>query len=171
MLEFLKNLSLPGIFLFFLGANFGSFVTSITSCWLLGVIFKKRRIFSRWETLKASEQLAAFGAVVLNSVVSILGWTAWKADYIDIRTADLGRAVLDCILMLIVLHPVEAMGFGGLIILFLTVYPMSLVGLLAYLTLNIAFGTLGHSGVEPFPAWFNITSILPIIMDFTPNME
>lgn len=51
---------------------------------------------------------------------------------------------------LFVLHPFEVIGFGGLMIAFLMVYPMSGVGLVAYLTLNVIFGTLGHSGVEPF---------------------
>ncbi len=51
---------------------------------------------------------------------------------------------------LFVLHPLEVVGFGGLMIAFLVVYPMSGVGLIAYLTINVVFGTLGHSGVEPF---------------------
>lgn len=53
---------------------------------------------------------------------------------------------------LFVLHPLEVIGFGGLMIAFLTIHPTSLGGLLGYLTLNVLFGTLGHSGVEPFPA-------------------
>lgn len=51
---------------------------------------------------------------------------------------------------LFVLHPFEVIGFGGLMIAFLIVYPMSGIGLIAYLTINVVFGTLGHSGVEPF---------------------
>ena len=53
---------------------------------------------------------------------------------------------------LFVLHPVEVLGFGGLMVLFLAIFPMTLAGLIGYLTLNVLFGTLGHSGVEPFPA-------------------
>ncbi len=52
---------------------------------------------------------------------------------------------------LFVLHPLEVAGFGALMILFLAIYPMSFWGLTAYLTLNVLWGTLGHSGVEPFP--------------------
>ena len=52
---------------------------------------------------------------------------------------------------LFVLHPIEVIGFGALMIGFLAVYPMSPGGLIAYLTLNVLWGTLGHSGVEPFP--------------------
>ncbi len=56
---------------------------------------------------------------------------------------------------LFVFHPIEVLGFGGLMIFFLAVYPMTFAGLIAYLTLNVLFGTLGHSGVEPFPALVN----------------
>ncbi|MGC3992226.1 MAG: sterol desaturase family protein [Chthoniobacteraceae bacterium] len=54
---------------------------------------------------------------------------------------------------LFVLHPVEVIGFGSLMIVFLLLYPITVQGLVAYLTLNVLFGTLGHSGVEPFPRW------------------
>jgi sterol desaturase/sphingolipid hydroxylase (fatty acid hydroxylase superfamily) len=63
---------------------------------------------------------------------------------------------------LFVLHPAEVIGFGGLMIGFLMIYPMSFAGLIGYLTLNVLFGTLGHSGVEPFPASF---ARLPFLRD------
>lgn len=63
-------------------------------------------------------------------------------------------------LSLFVLHPAEVLGFGGLMILFLMLYPMTGAGLVAFLTLNLAFGTLGHSGVEPFPRRFGRTPLL-----------
>ncbi|MEZ5302908.1 MAG: sterol desaturase family protein [Verrucomicrobiales bacterium] len=53
---------------------------------------------------------------------------------------------------LFVLHPAEVLGFGALIIGWLVLYPMSGPGLLIYLALNLAFGTLGHLGSEPLPA-------------------
>lgn len=55
---------------------------------------------------------------------------------------------------LFVLHPIEIFGFGLLMIVFLAIYQMSLGGLMGYLTLNVLWGTLGHSGVEPFPRKF-----------------
>jgi sterol desaturase/sphingolipid hydroxylase (fatty acid hydroxylase superfamily) len=55
-------------------------------------------------------------------------------------------------LSLFVLHPLEVLGFGLLMLVFLLVYPMSGPGLVAYLVLNVLWGTLGHSGVEPFPS-------------------
>lgn len=55
---------------------------------------------------------------------------------------------------LFVLHPFEVIGFGALMIVFLVFYHMSPGGLIGYLTLNVLWGTLGHSGVEPFPKGF-----------------
>lgn len=72
---------------------------------------------------------------------------------------------------LFVLHPVEVAGFGGLMIVFLLVYPISVGGLIAYLTLNIVFGTLGHSGVEPFPRVFQRVPILRLLGTSTFHAE
>ena len=57
---------------------------------------------------------------------------------------------------LFVLHPFEVIGFGLLMIVFLSLYQMSVGGLVGYLTLNVLWGTLGHSGVEPFPGWIRL---------------
>lgn len=53
---------------------------------------------------------------------------------------------------LFVLHPCEVLGFGGLMIAVMMLVPLSGAAVLIYLTLNTLFGTLGHAGVEPFPA-------------------
>jgi len=63
---------------------------------------------------------------------------------------------------LFVLHPFEVLGFGGLMITVLVLLPLSGIAVLAYLTLNVLFGTLGHAGVEPFPAAW---SRLPLLRD------
>lgn len=63
-------------------------------------------------------------------------------------------------LTLFVLNPFETLGFGALWLVVITVYQSSFAGMIAYLTLNVAFGLMGHLGVEPFPKlWLN----LPII--------
>jgi sterol desaturase/sphingolipid hydroxylase (fatty acid hydroxylase superfamily) len=54
-------------------------------------------------------------------------------------------------LTLFVLNPAEVLGFGGLWLVVLVLYSPSWTGVLAYLTLNVAFGTIGHLGVEPLP--------------------
>lgn len=53
---------------------------------------------------------------------------------------------------LFVLHPIEAIGFGGLWLLLLVVYPFNMYAILMYLTINVVFGLAGHLGVEPLPA-------------------
>jgi lathosterol oxidase len=55
-------------------------------------------------------------------------------------------------LNLFVLNPAEVLGFGALWLVVLMIYPATWAGILAYLALNLVFGTLGHLGVEPFPA-------------------
>ncbi|HEX8916640.1 MAG TPA: sterol desaturase family protein [Humisphaera sp.] len=60
-------------------------------------------------------------------------------------------------LNLFVLNPAEVGGFGALWLVVLMLYPATWPGILAYLALNLVFGTLGHLGVEPFPkAWFRL---------------
>jgi sterol desaturase/sphingolipid hydroxylase (fatty acid hydroxylase superfamily) len=54
-------------------------------------------------------------------------------------------------LTLFVLNPIEAMGFGGLWLLVLIAYSASVEGILIYLAFNLAFGLVGHLGVEPAP--------------------
>lgn len=53
---------------------------------------------------------------------------------------------------LFVLHPLETFGFGALWLLLMAVYPANFIAIFAYLTTNVFFGALGHSGVEPYPA-------------------
>ncbi|QOV88038.1 sterol desaturase family protein [Humisphaera borealis] len=61
---------------------------------------------------------------------------------------------------LFVLNPVEVLGFGALWIGVLMLYPATWIGIIVFLTLNLIFGTLGHLGVEPFPASW---SKLPVV--------
>ena len=56
-------------------------------------------------------------------------------------------------------------------IIFLMIYTTSLVGLIAYLTLNVLWGTLGHSGVEPFPKFFHTTPGLKLLGTSTFHAE
>jgi sterol desaturase/sphingolipid hydroxylase (fatty acid hydroxylase superfamily) len=52
---------------------------------------------------------------------------------------------------LFVLNPFEVLGFGGLLVCALMVFPLSAWAVGSYLTLNLVFGTIGHAGVEPLP--------------------
>ncbi len=63
-------------------------------------------------------------------------------------------------LTLFVLNPIECLGFGVLWLVMIVIYPASLVAITVYLALNVAFGLIGHLGVEPFPIlWTHIPGI------------
>jgi sterol desaturase/sphingolipid hydroxylase (fatty acid hydroxylase superfamily) len=55
-------------------------------------------------------------------------------------------------LTLFALSPVENLAFGGLWLMFISVYHASWLGMSLYLMLNVCFGAVGHLGVEPLPA-------------------
>lgn len=209
MLDQLKAATPGEATVFFLVANAGLLVGSVILCWMLGWMFRKRRIFDRWEPLRPLEVAAALSSVVLNAGVSVVGWWLWINGYITLRETTFLSGIWDCFLMvmfmdvgmyvfhrmahhprlfevihkfhhrhettnpisLFVLHPLEIVGFGGLMIAFLMVYPMTLGGLLAYLTINLLFGTLGHSGVEPFPRMLSSVPVLRLLGTSTFHAE
>jgi len=53
---------------------------------------------------------------------------------------------------LFVLNPLEVIGFGSLLLSALLLFRLSAAAVLIYLGLNTLWGTLGHAGVESFPA-------------------
>lgn len=63
-------------------------------------------------------------------------------------------------LTLFILSPSEAIGFGFLWLFLLYIHNWSWLGMSLYLVLNVAFGTIGHLGVEPFP---DIWTKLPVL--------
>ncbi len=56
---------------------------------------------------------------------------------------------------LFVLHPVEALGFGGLFVLVLFIYPFSYLAIAFYLFINLLWGTIGHLDKEILPKRFS----------------
>ncbi|WP_221409804.1 sterol desaturase family protein [Pseudochryseolinea flava] len=52
---------------------------------------------------------------------------------------------------LFVLHPVETFAFGTLWLVLLMTNSFSLIAIMIYLTVNVAFGLLGHLEIEPLP--------------------
>ncbi|SFE34909.1 Fatty acid hydroxylase superfamily protein [Chitinophaga sp. CF118] len=52
---------------------------------------------------------------------------------------------------LFVLHPVEALGFGGLWLILLMLYAFNIYAVMVYLIVNVIFGLAGHLGMEPLP--------------------
>ena len=74
-------------------------------------------------------------------------------------------------LTLFVLNPLEVLGFGGLLIVLLWLYPSSVEGILIYLALNMIFGMIGHLGVEPFPRLWTRWSLTRLISTSTFHAE
>lgn len=56
---------------------------------------------------------------------------------------------------LFVLHPIEALGFGSLIILVIFIYPFSYLAISIYLFVNLFWGTIGHLDKEVLPYKFS----------------
>ena len=63
-------------------------------------------------------------------------------------------------LNLFVLNPFEVLGFGTLWLIVIAIYPCTWIGMIAYLAANLAFGTIGHLGVEPYPAFLKTWPLL-----------
>jgi sterol desaturase/sphingolipid hydroxylase (fatty acid hydroxylase superfamily) len=70
-------------------------------------------------------------------------------------------------LTLFILNPVENLSFGLLWLVVIAVYPASWLGMSVYLVLNVLFGTVGHLGVEPLPAWWARTPVLRYVAGST----
>jgi Delta7-sterol 5-desaturase len=70
-------------------------------------------------------------------------------------------------LTLFVLNPAETMSFGLLWLVVISLYDASWLGMSIYLTLNVAFGTIGHLGVEPFPDFVKQAPVLKYLSTST----
>jgi lathosterol oxidase len=70
-------------------------------------------------------------------------------------------------LTLFMLNPAENLAFGALWLVVIMIYPASWFGMSVYLILNVLFGTVGHLGVEPLPAWWTRTPVLRYIAGST----
>jgi len=137
--------------------------------------------------LTYTELTVAIGNVLLNTLVTLIGWQLWLRGVIRFRS-DIGLAVVADVLVLLftmdllmyglhriahtpvlypllhrfhhryqrlrpltlfALNPFENLAFGALWLVVISIYPSSWVGMSVYLTLNVAFGAIGHLGVEP----------------------
>lgn len=54
---------------------------------------------------------------------------------------------------LFVMHPLEALGFGSLWVLTLTLFAFSVEAVVIFLQLNLYFGLAAHCGFSPYPKW------------------
>lgn len=53
---------------------------------------------------------------------------------------------------LFILHPLETLAFGGLWLVLLMLWEFNVYAVAIYLMVNVAFGLVGHLGIEPLPA-------------------
>jgi Delta7-sterol 5-desaturase len=118
-----------------------------------------------------------------------VGWRAWLDILILILLMDFAMyflhrlAHVKCIfpllhsthhryenprpLTLFALNPAETVSFGLLWLLVISLYDASWLGMSIYLGLNVAFGTIGHLGVEPFPDSFQRAPLLKYLSTST----
>jgi hypothetical protein len=80
----------------------------------------------------------------------LFGWRGSVAHGMYVPKSD-ADSIDDKDVMGVYVAPVENLAFGGLWLLFISVYDASWLGISVYLMLNVFFGAVGHLGVEPFP--------------------
>jgi len=209
VLESLRGFTPLEAFTAFLLLNIGIVAGSALLCIVIARLFRRHRLFDRWEPIKPLELAAVATTILLNAIVSVAGWALWKHGVIHLTARPWWGAILDTLLMvaamdlgmyvlhrlahvrwvyrlfhffhhrhevvnplsLFVLHPLEVLGFGSLMIGFLCLHAMDPLALTGYLGLNVLFGTLGHCGVEPFPAWWKKLPLLRLVSTSTFHAE
>lgn len=201
LLQTLVNLSALQALGFFLGLNLVTVLASAGFCWLLGQVFRHRRLFDRWEPFSRIELLAVLSTIGINALTSVAGWLLWKHGFITLTLRPPAGLIADLVIMVVamdlgmyflhrsahwrplyptlhafhhrheatnpvslfILHPFEVFGFAALMTGFLVFHDMDVRALLAYLTLNVLWGTIGHSGVEPFPRFVARIPLLNLV--------
>lgn len=147
------------------------------------------RIYPAPPEASALEFGLASSTVLINSLVTLIGWWLWRAGFIHLHGGSLAQSFGEalCLLLimdgamyvchrlahhplafrlvhglhhrfeaprpltLFVMHPLEVVGFGGLWLVVLWAVAPTWGGMGLYLALNVAFGVVGHVGVEPLP--------------------
>ncbi len=197
MLEWVGSLPVALAALVFLLENMALLGITVIVGNALVWAFQRNRIAEAPPPVTRTELLLVVSSVVLNTLVTLVGWWLWRAGLIRIRQ-DLGWGALRDVLVLVIvmdfamyvlhrvahhpliypwvhlahhvfenprpmslfaLNPLEVLGFGGLWLLVLMVYPASLLGIVIYLSWNLAFGLIGHLGVEPAPWWTRVPGL------------
>lgn len=163
--------------------------------------FAPRPVTLKPKAIDAVEISLVISTVLLNTVVTIIGFWLWRKGIVQFRTDTGWRLLLDVLLLIIgmdwamyilhrlahlkwlfpilhsthhryenpcpltlfVLNPAETMSFGLLWLAVISLYDASWLGMSIYLALNVAFGTIGHLGVEPFPGFVKNAPLLKYI--------
>ena len=173
----------------FLG-NFIAYGISIGTCIFANRFFSHRKFEWAINPVTSQDIILSVIAVILNSMIGVIGWVLWRNDLIKISFPSTMRSIFDTVVLLFcmdfamyifhraahlrvvypsvhathhshistnpislfVLNPAEVLGFGGLLILLMMTIPFSGISIIAYLTFNLIFGTMGHLTTEPLPS-------------------
>ena len=201
-LDWIRDLSFLSAVLVFLLENVVQLIFTVLIGDALVKVFQRNRIAQTPPPVSRFEILLVISSVLLNTLVTLLGWWLWRANLIRIRgSSDFFGIVLDVLILIVVmdffmyllhrvahhpkiyifahrthhiyenprpmtlfaLNPLEVLGFGGLWLVVLMIYPASILGIVVYLSFNLAFGLVGHLGVEPAP-WLLQTPGLRYLM-------
>ncbi len=100
----LRDLTIPEAFLLFLIENLIIFGLAVASGYLLIRLFAERRVSLPPERIERVEIVLTISSVLLNTLITVVGWWMWREGIIEFRT-DMGfRAlVVDVLLLLIVM--------------------------------------------------------------------
>jgi sterol desaturase/sphingolipid hydroxylase (fatty acid hydroxylase superfamily) len=188
--DWVYGLSPPEAAGLLLAENVALFGLAVAAGYLADSVFARRAVVPPPDPLDGREVLYATTTVLLNWLVTVVGWLLWRRGDIVFRRDTGWYAWLDVLLLLLimdlamyalhrvvhlpwlypihrlhhryerprpldlfVLHPVENIAFGALWLVVVAAHPWSYLGMSTYLAINLGSGTLGHLGVEPFPAW------------------
>jgi Delta7-sterol 5-desaturase len=201
-LGWIRDLPFVSAVLLFLLENVVQLVVTVLIGDALVKLFHRNRIAQIPEPVSSFEMLLVISSVLLNTLITLVGWWLWRANLIRIRgSSDAWGVLLDVFVLIVVmdffmyllhrvahhrliypfahrthhifenprpmtlfaLNPLEVLGFGGLWLAVLIIYPASILGIVVYLSFNLAFGLVGHLGVEPAP-WLMKTPGLRYLM-------
>lgn len=186
LLDVLQTFSPLGAGVFFLVVN-GLIVaaSALLNHWIRSR-WRHRAIVEGTDPITFGDMALVVSSTILNTVVSVVGWSFWKEGSIQLRSEGIIATPLSLVVFtllmdagmylthrlahwaplyrlfhyrhhqhqrtnvvsLFVLHPLEVIGFGALMLVVIAVVAPSPIALSVYLMLNILFGTIGHTGVE-----------------------
>lgn len=104
LLDFLTSLTLVEASLLLLAENLIVFLLAVATGSLMLKLFPLRRVAHAPERTEPMEVVLTISTILLNTVVTILGWWLWKIGIITFRTDTGFRAlILDPLLLLLVM--------------------------------------------------------------------
>lgn len=106
LFDWFAGFTLPGWIAFSLVGNFAMALVSVAACAFTSRAFGDRRLFERLQPITLADLALALIAVLLNSLVAVVGWLLWKAGWIIITYPSWWRTALDVLIFLL------AMDFG-----------------------------------------------------------